>query len=900
MTTPPTLKRIRFFGPGAVDPDPSKELLGGKAYSLATMTAAGLPVPPGFTITTQCCADYYAAGKKWPAGLDGELRQAMEWLEKVTGRTLGRAPKPLLVAVRSGAAQSMPGMMDTVLNVGLHPDLETCFPDSDRFWGDVRDFTRAFGETVCGLPAEVFDRALERGGSSREQALRSREAFLDAKKEAVPSDPWEMLAAAVDAVFGSWNSGRALTYRERHNIRGLAGTAVTIMAMFPSERSGILFTEDPNRPDEGRIILEASTGLGEAIVRGQIEPDTFCIDRRTMTILERRVNTGKEACVSDAQVLDLAKLGLNVEQYYKTPVDVEWGIAEGRVTLLQSRPVRGLDILRAVPKLRDEEIRRLEKLAHGRPRAAWAIHNLSETLPAPMPLTWDIVGRGFMGNGFIQLYRDLGFVPSDRVQKDGFLELIAGRIYMDVERSAELFFANLPMEYDLSGNGAAAERLLDKPTKFNIEKAGLGFLLKLPLTILQMIRASRVLKRVMRTGLDDLQRRVLPAVDAFVQKARAKKLPEMADDAVIAEIAERERVALNEVGRELLKPGFLAGYYHGRLLGTLELALGAVEGRALAARLLAGLEGDKTVESNIALYRVSKGELRLEDYLAEYGHRAVNELELAEPRWSEDPSYPRQRIAQLKQSGGAVSPAELHEKKKRERLDAELSLSKLLGANGAGSLEADLRADLASAQRHMPWRETCKHHFIRGVALVREATEVLAERWDLGKDFYFLRKDDLPRFKAERAKLLEEIQARKLRWNAFQRIEAREILKGSELQKLGREEERPASQDGVFSGTGVAAGVGTGPAHILRSPSEAGELTQGYVLVCPTTDPSWTPLFVHAAGLVVERGGMLSHGAIVARDFGIPAVVLPGATKLIPEGAMVRIDGNKGRVEVQK
>jgi hypothetical protein len=170
-----------------------------------------------------------------------------------------------------------------------------------------------------------------------------------------------MLSRAVSAVFESWNSERAIKYREHHNVRGLAGTAVTVMTMFPSERSGILFTEDPNRPDQGRIIIEASYGLGEAIVRGHVEPDVFCVDRKTTSIVEKRVNTGKDSCVSDAEVLDLAKLGLDVEAFYKTPVDVEWGIADGKLCLLQSRPCAALDILRAVPKVREEEIRRLEK-----------------------------------------------------------------------------------------------------------------------------------------------------------------------------------------------------------------------------------------------------------------------------------------------------------------------------------------------------------------------------------------------------------------------------------------------------------------------------------------------------------------------------------------------------------
>jgi pyruvate,water dikinase len=900
LILPPKLLLIRFFGPGVADEKPSKELLGGKAYSLMTMTQAGLPVPPGFTITTQCCAEYHESGKKWPKGLEQELRQALDWLEQVSGRKLGTGPKPLLVAVRSGAAQSMPGMMDTVLNVGLRPELASCYSDGERFWGDLRDFVRGFGETVCGLDFDEMEKAAGHG-SAEEQARHVLTAFERLQGRPFPDDPWEMLSRAVSAVFESWNSERAIKYRDHHNLRGLAGTAVTVMTMFPSERSGILFTEDPNRPDQGRIIIEASYGLGEAIVRGHVEPDVFCVDRKTTSIAEKRVNTGKEACVSDAEVLSLAKLGLDVEAFYKTPVDVEWGIADGKLCLLQSRPVRGLDILRNVPKVREEEIHRLEKLALGRPKAAWAIHNLAETLPAPTPLTWDIVGRGFMGNGFLKLYHDLGFQPSERVLKDGFLELVAGRIYMDVERSAELFFKDLPMEYDLSGaNGKAAEMLLDRPTKFNVERAGLGFLLKLPLTIFGMLRAGKVMKKVVRTGLDDLQNQILPDFKVFVEQARSRELAKLSDDEVLAEIAEREKVALNEFGPELLKPGFLAAYYHGRLAGTLEMVLGATEGRALTAKLLAGLEGDKTVESNIGLYRVAKGEMTLDAYLAEYGHRAVNELELAEPRWSEDPSYPKQRIAQFGKSSNGASPVELHHKKKAERHEAELTIGKLLLENGAASLEADVREDLAGAQRHMPWRETCKHSFILGIALVREAVEVLAERWDLGKDIYYLKREELFAFKGRRSELTAQIQERKLKWNAWQRLPMPEILYSRDLQALGRDEERPASQDGIFSGTGVASGIGTGTARILHSPSEAGDLSSGYVLVCPTTDPSWTPLFVHAAGLVVERGGMLSHGAIVARDFGIPAVVLPGATKTIPEGATVRIDGNKGRVEIQK
>ena len=126
-----------------------------------------------------------------------------------------------------------------------------------------------------------------------------------------------------------------------------------------------------------------------------------------------------------------------------------------------------------------------------------------------------------------------------------------------------------------------------------------------------------------------------------------------------------------------------------------------------------------------------------------------------------------------------------------------------------------------------------------------------------------------------------------------------DLLRASDLEALGREE-APAAASDAYTGLGVASGVAAGRVRVLASPADAGDLGAGYVLVCPTTDPSWTPLFVNAAAIVVERGGMLSHGAIVARDFGIPAVVLHGATRLLSEGAAVKVDGNRGRVELAK
>ena len=865
MTAPPALKLIRFFGPGVEAEPAGPEILGGKGHSLARMSKAGLPVPPGFTIPIECCRAYLN-DKRWPPGLDSELEQALAWLEAATGRTFGADPKPLLVAVRSGAAVSMPGMMDTILNVAQRRQLKD----------------------------------------------------------------------AITAVFESWNSARAVQYRARNNVRCVEGTAVNVQAMFPAESAGVLFTEDPTNPAARRIVIEAVKGLGEALVSGHVQPDVFILDRQNLSLLEKRVPSSQRgegrdersesgvrgtgapsppegegrreqsergvrgSILSDAQAAELARIGLRIEEYFGFPVDVEWGWSDGRFALLQSRRIRGLDIARDVPLARQDEIEKLKRLAANRPKAAWAVHNLGETLACPTPLTWDIISR-FMAsrNGFLGVYTDLGYMPSARVLRNGFLTLIAGRVYADAELAAELFFGDFPLCYDLGQGGP--EQLLGPPAAFNYERAGAQFLLKLPWYLWRMLRAGRILRRVARNCLAEFEQRTLPAFLDYARRARRKTLAALADKELLAELAERI-VVLNEFGRETLKPGFLASYYHSRLAGSLELVFGPEQGALVAAGLLRGLDGDKTVECNIALYGVAEGALSLDDFLNDFGHRAANEFELSEPRWREDPALLLRTIEGYKQRSSAgraaLSPRELHQCQISERKETEARLGDVLKTHGAGSLESGIRADLAAAQAYVPYRETGKHHFMLAMALVREVLEELARRYDLGKDLYFLRAEELGAFASRRDELLKQIAARKVRWQALRKLPVPQVLTAANLEALGRSEEPRPAAAGVFAGTGVASGVGAGTARVVFSPQDAGPLETGYILVCPSTDPGWTPLFMHAHALIVERGGMLSHGAIVARDFGIPAVVLPDATRLIPDGAIVKVDGGRGTVEL--
>jgi rifampicin phosphotransferase len=176
----------------------------------------------------------------------------------------------------------------------------------------------------------------------------------------------------------------------------------------------------------------------------------------------------------------------------------------------------------------------------------------------------------------------------------------------------------------------------------------------------------------------------------------------------------------------------------------------------------------------------------------------------------------------------------------------------------------------------------------------------LGRRWDLGRDVLFLHLDELAAFEQERAGREKEIAARKTRWKAWQKLSLPDVVDSSALDNFGHSTP-PLQGEGDsnrLTARAIASGVARGTARIVFKPEEAGDLGAHYVLVCPSTDPGWTPLFVNARGLVVERGGILSHGAIVARDFGIPAVVCEQATQRIPHGALIEVDGNAGAITI--
>lgn len=356
-------KLVYFFGKGKAEGNTKmKQLLGGKGANLAEMCSIGLPVPPGFTITTEVCKLYYENNRKYPKELRGQIEQKMKELEKFTGKKFGDKNNPLLVSVRSGAAVSMPGMMDTVLNLGLTDEVVeglAKLTKNPRFaWDSFRRFIQMFGDVAMGVPHHAFEHELEevKRKLAKKRGIKGAEKLvqealnkqvpdtalgIDELKELVsryekvykkhvgkgfPQDPMEQLMASINAVFGSWNNDRAIAYREINQIKGLLGTAVNVQTMVfgnmgETSGTGVGFTRDPSTGADklyGEFLMNAQ---GEDVVAGIRTPHPIDdMKKQSKHIYDQLVTIRNK-----------------LEKHYKDMQDFEFTIENDTLYMLQTR-----------------------------------------------------------------------------------------------------------------------------------------------------------------------------------------------------------------------------------------------------------------------------------------------------------------------------------------------------------------------------------------------------------------------------------------------------------------------------------------------------------------------------------------------------------------------------------
>ncbi|MDR2444488.1 MAG: pyruvate, phosphate dikinase [Spirochaetaceae bacterium] len=338
-------KDVYFFGDGSAEGEAKmKDLLGGKGANLAEMTNLGIPVPPGFTISTEVCASYYENGEQYTDELKEAVRENLERLEALMGKKLGDADDPLLVSVRSGAAVSMPGMMDTILNLGMNDRAVHGLAnktDNPRFaWDAYRRFIQMYGDVVMGVPREAFEQVLKAVKLERKVesdtaltaedlekivALYKQIVKKFAKKD-FPQKPDEQLWGAINAVFGSWMNERAIKYRELNEIHGLKGTAVNVQSMVfgnfgDDSGTGVCFSRDPSTGENefyGEYLMNAQ---GEDVVAGIRTP-------------EKLFDLAENNPEVYAQLVGIKNI---LENHFRDMQDMEFTIQQGKLFLLQTR-----------------------------------------------------------------------------------------------------------------------------------------------------------------------------------------------------------------------------------------------------------------------------------------------------------------------------------------------------------------------------------------------------------------------------------------------------------------------------------------------------------------------------------------------------------------------------------
>ena len=847
--------------------------VGGKAANLGELISAGLPVPGGFCLTTEAYARAAADVDTTDPARARDLLRTVAVPDDIAAaitaayRALGEVP----VAVRSSAtAEDLPtasfaGQQDTYLN-------------------------------VVGV-----------------------EALLDAVRRC-----WASL----------WTD-RAVAYRAELGIDDAeVRLAVVVQRMVDAQVAGVLFTADPVSGRRTRAVLDASPGLGEAVVSGMVNPDHLAVEHGR--VVDRRLGdkavavralpgggtervelaSGSDACVTDRQAVELAALGRRVERHFGVPQDIEWALdGAGAIWLTQARPITSLY---PVPVSRDGALR------------AFVCVSLAQGLTRPIT-PMGLSAFGVIGGTAARLFGLPGPHTTDPVAPPPAFAAVGGRAFVDITAGLRSPVGR-----------AAATRIL------GIMEARTGVVLRdlfadpafAPVPRARWRAARRVVPVLVRFRVPLVMLQAVASPTAARNRvaalgARAASVPASPPDATSTERVDRATQALTTAlpvfprSAPAFAGGFLMRAIARRLAGddlddvTMDAVLRSLPHNvttemdlqlwALAQQVradpasAAALRDTADLAALAARFRAGTLPTVLQNglagFLRRYGHRAVAEIDVGMPRWSEQPEHVLGALANyLRLDDPDAAPDARFAAGERVARQALADVVARVGRRSRWRARA-VGFALGRVRELVGLREAPKDHLVRLIALARAelaavGTE-LAERdlLDAPGDVFFL---DLRAIRAavdgvDQRHLVadrREEYARELRRRHIPRVL---LSDGTEPEALARAD---VPDDGALVGTPASAGTVTAPARVVLDPVGA-RLEPGEVLVAPSTDPGWTPLFLTAGALVMEMGGANSHGAVVAREYGIPAVVgVPDATSRIETGARVTVDGAAGRVHL--
>ncbi len=866
--------------------------VGPKALSLARMSRNGLPVPQGFCVVAAAYREHIRA-----SGLAAEIEDSVLSLENIRGERR----REILSGIRNAIVQGTLSETATLEIASQYRLLSA---------GAVAVRSSATAED---LPGQSF--------------AGQYDTFLNVVS----------LSKCLESVKRCWASlwtDRASEYRAKSGIKHLdVNMAVIVQEFVPAAASGVLFTADPVTGRTDRLVIECSFGLGEAIVSGKVTPDRFVLSKK-LRVLERAISNksleivsdtdggvreqslpyerSQQPCIGDGTARRLGTLALKVEKLFKCPQDIEWAVSDGEIFLLQSRPITSLP---------PHDTKSWED------RQVWTNANAGEVAPdVTTPVTWSLVQR-MVGCLFEPLLDLVGIEFGD----NPLFGLVAGRIYFNVNtvvgairglpgfpnpRINRLFGGEQGKMFDLGQLELSDE---DIP---RLRQSVLRIFLRAPVAAFRFLSHS-----------PEKSASLIEAVGRKARRLRLLRLASMSEDELVRRLTRALDDILNLVQGFLpVMRGLIAlpildrvcrkwledtdGTFANRLLagtGIIEsaraghdlwrLAEKAHEMEAVQKTIRKGHDWQTTRERLLA---VPGGDEFLSDwdaFMVRHGHHTRGEIELFNARWSESPDYILGLVRSYLGCLGRSDPLEVYQQRGRE---AE-RLAEQCRRRLRGPIKRVIFNHLLSAARQgAAFRENGKSQVMRYWTELRrmilELGQKLHARGLIGspEDVFFLRLDEIgPVRRGEAAfDMKRMVAARREEFERNSTITPPKVVVG----RFDTENFVPDAVDTettVLSGIAVSAGVVTGKARVILKADMGEHLQAGEILVAPFTDPGWTPYFVPAAAIVMDLGGVLSHGSILAREYGIPAVVNVGpATKIVKTGQMIEVDANRGTVNI--
>ena len=865
-------------------------LVGGKAANLGELIHAKLPVPPGICVTTEAYRQVAAS-----AAIDYNALDAADKDELM--RLAGQAREAILgVPIPPTVAEAI---------IAAYAQLGSNIPVAVRSSATAED-----------LPYASFA-----GQQDTYLHIIGPHAVLDAVRRC-----WASL----------WTD-RAVVYRTTNGIdHRSARLAVVVQSMVDAEVAGVLFTANPVTGRRRQAVIDASPGLGEAVVSGAVNPDHFVVDTESRVIVERRlgdkrfevrplpdggtkhvekVSGADWACVTDDQVRALVALGDRVEKHYGKPQDTEWAIdGNGTLWLTQARPITTLFPL---PK---------EQRPQQKPNDLRVYFCFSVAQGLYRPITpMGLAASRVLASAAARL---LGIHVEDALAGPPVFAEAGQRVFIDLTGvlRGRVGRTLMPRVLDvMEARSAVILRYLCEDPRLSVRQPSpipflrrvlrIAFQYAVPLQIFQALtRPEAARSRVEGIGAELASRLTLPGTPTVEERLDfAQRVLETESISVAPRTMPAAAAGLGMLGAaskllgELAQPGDLQTVLRAlphNVTTEMDLVLWklaeTIKADETAARALLEQPAAELARQFHADALPPTAQRGLAEFLSRYGQRAVAEIDLGMPRWSDDPAHILGVLANyLRLDNPEMAPDAIFA---RGAMEAEAMIETLVGrARTRGRLRARLvRFALRRARQLAGLREIPKYYIVVALAAVRrelaKAGEELVRLGTLhtAADVFFL---DFAEARAAAAGQDVRILVEERRQTYQMELRRRHVP--NVLLSDGTEPEArfaaPTSSAGL-TGTAASAGIVTGVARVILDPVGA-RIEPGEILVAPSTDPGWTPLFLTAGGLVMEMGGANSHGAVVAREYGIPAVVgVPNATGRITTGQRITVDGVAGTI----